>query len=389
MRIMYDAARRVFALHTGNMTYAFAVNRAGMLVHLYWGKQLHAPGDFDTLLGGIDEMDVRGVHQDTLLKPEYRDQEPFDYGEPALLCRFPDGVRSARMRYASHEIKDDCLVIILRDEVYPLSVEVSYQGYGMLDLVSRRAAVTNEGGAAVTLYETLSATCHLPAGEQYRLTHMAGSWGAEYQKMQLAVTQAKIVLENRRGTCGACQQIPFFALDARGEATETAGEVYYGVLHWSGNFKIVVEKNNLGQVSVSGGINDFDTEYSLKAGERFETPAFTLGFSELGFERMSNTLYDLQYDYLCPREKAYAQRPIIYNSWYPYEFDVREDNMLALVQKAADVGAELFVIDDGWMPGRTNDRTGLGDWTVDKNRFPGGLLPIAKACHDRGMLFGL
>ncbi len=47
------------------------------------------------------------------------------------------------------------------------------------------------------------------------------------------------------------------------------------------------------------------------------------------------------------------------------------------------------MIDDGWMPGRINDRAGLGDWTVDARRFPRGLLPVAEACHARGMLFGL
>ncbi len=340
MRIDDNGQRRLFALHTREMTYAFAVNRAGRLVHLYWGNRLEEPDAFETLLDGLDTLDALGVHQNTLQRPEYRVQEPFDYGEPALLCRFADGVRSVRLRYHAHTVAEDRLVITLKDEVYPLTVELQYQGYGMLDLVGRRAVILNEGSEPVTLYETLSATCHLPAGQDYRLTHMAGSWGAEYRKMQQSVTQAKIVLENRRGTCGACQQVPFFALDQGGQATETAGEVYYGVLHWSGNFAIAMEKNNLGQVSVCGGINSFDTELVLRAGERFETPDFTLGFSAAGFERMTNTLYDLQYDYLCPRGKAQDQRPIIYNSWYPYEFDVREDNMLALVEKAADVGAE-------------------------------------------------
>ncbi len=389
MRIKYDSDRHIFALHTNSMTYAFAINREGLPVHLYWGNKLEEPDSLDLLLEGIDKQYAFGVHQTSLLQTEFRTQEPFDYGEPALLCRFADGVRSVRLRYSAHSIQDDRLCVTLQDEAYPLFVDLHYRGYGTNDLVSRSALIRNEGDLPVVLYETLSACCYLPVGEQYRLTHMAGSWGAEYQKMQLPLTQSKIILENRRGTCGACQQVPFFALDMLGESTETSGEVYYGVLHWSGNFKIAVEKNNLGQVSIAGGINDFDTEYTLAAGKSFETPAFTLGFSHRGFQQMSMTLYDLQYDYLCPRNKAYDQRPIIYNSWYPYEFDVRQDNMLALVNKAADIGAELFVIDDGWMPGRTNDKTGLGDWTVDRRRFPMGLQPIADACHEKGMLFGL
>jgi len=389
MRVYYDANRQVFALHTACSTYAFAVNQTGRLVHLYWGGLLDTPDAFDTLLSGINEQDAFGVHQSKLNRQEYRVQEPFDFGEPALLCRFPDGVRSVRLVYVSHDIVDDSLTITLRDEVYPLCIQLIYKGYGSLDLISRHSILRNEGHAPITLFETLSATYHLPAGERYRLTYMAGSWGAEYQKQHIPVTQTKIVLENRRGTCGAHQQVPFFALDPRGQSTEITGEVFYGVLHWSGNFKIAIEQNNLGQLSIAGGINDFDTEYNMQAGTSFQTPRFTVGYSASGFEQMTKTLYDWQFDHLCPREKAHAQRPILYNSWYPYEFDVREDNMLALIGRAAEIGVELFVIDDGWMPKRVSDRAGLGDWTVDTARFPHGLLPIAQACHARDMQFGL
>ena len=108
---------------------------------------------------------------------------------------------------------------------------------------------------------------------------------------------------------------------------------------------------------------------------------------------MSETLYDWQLDYLMPRgkktDKAHAVRPVIYNSWYPFEFDVREDNCLALIEKCAPLGIELFVIDDGWMPKRVDEKAGLGDWIADPVRFPRGLEIISQACHDKGMMFGL
>jgi len=253
--------------------------------------------------------------------------------------------------------------------------------------------VTNNADEVVTMDSLKSAAWHVPDGRDYRLTHLAGHWGSEYGINRLMLTQARTELSCKRITCGASQQTPFFALDPDGASTETAGEVYYGVVHWSGNFSIGVERQFGKHVTVVGGVNDFDSCYRLQPGESFETPWFTGGFSGRGFERMSETFYDWQLDHLMPRgktfDKAHAERPVIYNSWYPYLFDVREDNCLGLIDKCADLGVELFVIDDGWMPKRVDDTAGLGDWIADPARFPNGLEAIADACHAKGMLFGL
>lgn len=385
MAIVYDATRRTYLLQAGDSTYALGINAAGRPVHLYWGARLEAVSALDGI--DRDRIDARGVSQDSLLRQEYRVQEPFDYGEPALLCTFADGVHSVRLHYQSHQIEDNTLVLTLADDVYPLSVTLWYRLYGDLPLIGRWAVVRNEGETPITVRSAQSATWHLPAAEPYRLTHLSGSWGAEYQRQRLDMTQSKVLLENRRLTCAAHQQVPFFALDARGEATETAGEVYFGVLHWSGDFKLAIEQNNLRQLSVCGGMHD--APRVLHPGEALQTPACTSGFTGGGFEAMTRALYDWQYDHLLPREKAADERPVIYNSWYPYQFNVCEENMLGLVDRAADIGTELFVIDDGWMPGRTSDACGLGDWAVDMARFPRGLRPIADACHAKGMRFGL
>lgn len=238
-----------------------------------------------------------------------------------------------------------------------------------------------------------SAAWHLPAGEEYRLTHLSGNWGCEYGRNELMLTQARTVLQNNRITCAAAQQTPFFALDRNGHATETMGHLFFGVLHWSGNFNITVERQYGKRVCVTGGINEFDTQYVLRSGEVIETPMFTAGFVSQGFERMSEVFYDWQFDFLLPRgnkiNKPHLERPVIYNSWYPFQFDVNEEDCLSLIDKCVELGVELFVIDDGWMSGRINQKAGLGDWVADKERFPNGLSIISKKCHDNGISFGL
>jgi alpha-galactosidase len=396
MQIQYDASLKTFHLQADNMSYAFGIAPDGRIRHLYWGRALGGFQSLAPLAGealkafepsaGVDKTPAGSC-------AELPCREPGDYGDPVLWLRHSDGTRGLRPIYESHRIEGDHLTLIVRDAHYPVRVEMHYRGWADLPLISRWLVVENLGEAPVEMQAVKSAAWHLPAGWDYRLTHLSGNWGCEYTKNQLMLTQARTVLQNSRVTSAASQQTAFFALDKDGASTETMGPVYFGVLHWSGDFNITVERQFGRCVSVTGGVNEFDARYMLEPGERFETPQFTAGYSDRGFERMSEVFYDWQFDHLMPRgkktDKAHAVRPVIYNSWYPYEFDVCEENCLALIDKCADLGVELFVIDDGWMPKRTSSKAGLGDWTADEERFPRGLEAISKACHDKGMMFGL
>jgi alpha-galactosidase len=390
MAITFDSTGRIFSISTPAMSYLFYVDPGGRVNHLYWGPVIHGTSSFDAHIAERNGEIARMTdHHSGSSRAEYSAQEPHEYEPPALLAIYSDGVRDSRLRYAGHKIEGENLVVTLTDTVYPLSVDLHYQTWKDLDLISRKAVIRNGGDKPVTLEIMKSAVFYLPPDIPWRLTYYTGQWGAEYQKQRTMIGHAGTVLENHRGTCGAHQAVPFFCVDPRGESTETAGEVYFGALHWSGNFEIILRQSPEGIVSIGGGTGTHDTNWQLGPSEFFETPLFTAGYSQGGFEGMSKTLYDWQYDHLIPRSKAYKERPVIYNSWYPYLFDINEENILGLIDKAADMGVDLFVIDDGWMEGRSNDKKGLGDWYVDTKRFPRGFAPIIEACRKRDMLFGL
>lgn len=389
MAIMYDATRRAFHIQVGGMSYAMVVDCKGKLMNAYWGGRLPSLDCLDGILKKIDVDRVRHHAGSMTNNLEFRDQDAFDYAEPAVLAIHGDGVRSTMLYYDRHQLDGNKLSIVLKDKVYPFEVELVYETFGELELLSRRAIYRNVGEESVTLDIMKSATVSLPARQKYRITHFSGNWGAEYGRQTLDLTQGQFVLESHRLVSAAQQHTPFIMLDPRGESTETSGEVYFGALQWSGDFKITVEKVYFGDVTVTAGVSDYDCQISLGQGESFEAPAFCIGYSGCGFERMSEILYDWQFDHISPRSKAYTIRPIIYNSWYPYLFDIYEENLLNVIVKAKEVGAELFVIDDGWMPKRVNSEAGLGDWVPDKERFPNGFTPIVEACHANGLLFGL
>jgi alpha-galactosidase len=82
-------------------------------------------------------------------------------------------------------------------------------------------------------------------------------------------------------------------------------------------------------------------------------------------------------------------RPVLYNSWEATHFDISEASQRKLADRAAALGVELFVVDDGWFGARRNDRAGLGDWTPSPEQFPNGLRPLAEYVNGLGMQFGI
>ena len=237
MNIQYSEALRTFHLSTDEMSYAFGIGPQGRLLHLYWGAVLGGFESLAPLAQTVLKLSADPMAQDERkqLKFELPVREPWDYSDPVLWGEHSDGERGLRLVYEGHRIDGDHLTVFVQDTAYPIEVEMHYRGWGNLPLLSRWLTVHNGGEAAVKMTALKSAAWHVPSGWDYRLTHLSGNWGCEYTKNQQMLTQSRIVLQNSRVTCAAAQQTPFFALDRAGVATETSGNVFFGVLHWNGD----------------------------------------------------------------------------------------------------------------------------------------------------------
>lgn len=106
-----------------------------------------------------------------------------------------------------------------------------------------------------------------------------------------------------------------------------------------------------------------------------------------GFGGASRAWHAWQLAHVIP--DAEEPRPVLYNSWEATGFDISMDQQRVLARHAAAMGVELFVVDDAWFGQRTSDHAGLGDWTPNPDRFPGGLKPLADEVHGLGMQFGI
>ena len=104
---------------------------------------------------------------------------------------------------------------------------------------------------------------------------------------------------------------------------------------------------------------------------------------------MSNSFHTFVREQLLSDKVINKPRPVHYNTWEGIYFDHDTDTLAELAKQAAEIGAERFVLDDGWFNGRRGDYAGLGDWFVDKEIYPEGLQPLIDQVLATGMEFGI
>jgi alpha-galactosidase len=399
-------------------SYAFGLADDGAaLRHLHWGAALPRSA-------------VAGLLQDAQAGPAPRErhrswasESPDEYvpwggmrfDEPSLKADFADGTRGIEWRFAAQRVTRNgpisTLEIDVADIAYGLQVTLSYRVYDGFDVLERWATVRHRGdGPPIVVRQAHSANWWLPARGGWRLRYLHGGWGEETRLAEATLSPGKLVLESRRGTTSH-QLNPWFTLDPDGSATENSGEVWSGALAWSGSWKIVYETTAAGHVHASGGWNDFDWAHHLAAGDDLILPPFAALYTSGGFGAASREWHAWQRAHVLgrgdpagavaprwvparpaedhgPAGEA-ALRPVLYNSWEATSFQVSQDGQARLAELAAKLGVECFVVDDGWFTGRHNDRAGLGDWTADRSKFPGGLAPLIDRVNNLGMRFGL
>ncbi|MBZ5565966.1 MAG: alpha-galactosidase [Acidobacteriia bacterium] len=385
--VRYLPDLKVWVLDTARTSYIIGVNERNELQNLYWGEKLVSDHDFFAAHSRPEHASFDS--SETMTNNEYPGWGGKYYNEPSLKLTLADGDRDLVLKYASQEIHANRLVIRLKDIQYDLFVNLTYTVFAQEDIIRKQAEIQNRTSQVVTVESAQSGVWYVPRGEGYRLTYLTGRWAGETQLTREPIEPGKKVLESRRGNTSG-QMNPWFAIDERGEADEEHGRVWFGALGWSGNWKLTVEDTPPAhQVRVTGGYNDFDFSCPLKPGESLSTPPYYGGFSSQGFGEASRLMHRFERDEILPDHAHPHVRPVMYNSWEATEFNVDEAGQKALAEKAAKLGVELFVMDDGWFGQRNNDRAGLGDWFVNRQKFPNGLKPLISYVNRLGMDFGL
>ncbi len=386
----FDPAAKVFRLDGGNVSYVFGVNTRGELQQLYWGGRLGGADAFAAAMPMPEWASFDSSYNNT--PEEYAGWGSGLYVEPALKVTFADGNRDLELHYQSHTATANGFDVRLKDISREIYVTLHYTIDPESGILARSATIESREPQPVTVEQAAAAAWALPPAH-YTLNYLTGRWAGEWNLTQEPVVPGARVIESRRGSTGH-QANPWFAI-AAGEPDEDHGEVWFGALAWSGSWRITVEQDQLDSVRVTGGFNPFDFGYVLHPNESLESPVFYGGYSAHGLGGASRLLHRFELEHILPRTAATAgqafpkPRPVIYNSWEATEMNVTEAGQEALAEKAAALGIDRFVMDDGWFGQRKTDHAGLGDWYVNPEKFPHGLKPLIDKVHSLGMSFGL
>jgi alpha-galactosidase len=381
MPIRFDEAALAWHLAGPGLSYVVGI-RDGLPRQLHWGEAI--PDEAVAALASVQDNGVSwndALHTGAELLGELGPQ----FATPSLQLRHPDGAKGFDWHYRDHRITEsaadgDHLAIAFTDRDLVLTLHYRLWDTGVLD---RWASL--DAGAPVEVTRFDSAAWTLPHWADYRLSHLNGDWAAEWQLERVPLPMGETAIGSRRGSTSH-QANPWTALDD-GTATETAGLVYSTNLAWSGSWRVLLRRSPQGRVSITGGAGHEGLQWRLRPGETWTTPVYSGLCSTGGFGGASRAWHEHLRRHVLPTPEEDA--PVLFNSWEAVYFDVSVEKQLPLVDLAARIGCEQFVVDDGWFGGRVDDHAGLGDWEPNPDRFPDGLAPLIDAVHAKGMKFGI
>lgn len=383
------AAPQTIQVETRNLALVLSAEPGGKVVFQYFGDRF----------AGIDALAGRGFRGQPDTRQDFGPQLYPAYGgryylTPALKLTNADGVLTTELVFKgmrAERLDDDRTrtVVSLADPLYSLEVEVTFTAYEREDIIAQAVSVIHSQPGEVLLESV--ASCYLPLhAADYYLTHFHGTWAAEMQMEQERLTHGVKVVESKKGVRTTQSENPSFLLSTGAPLAEGSGEVYAGSLAWSGNYRLSFELDETGMLNVLGGINPFAALYRLRPGEKFTTPEMLLTYSSAGCGQVSRNFHDWARRY--GMTHGDRLRPIILNSWEGAYFTFDEKTLTDMMDRAAEFGVEMFVLDDGWFGNkypRNADNAGLGDWQVNKKKLPRGIGYLADYAVSKGMKFGI
>ena len=310
-----------------------------------------------------------------------------DFGHPGL-----SGVRDRRhwataFRLVEVERLDDALTFRLEEPIAGLSLDIEITVDAATDVQSRRCRLRNVGDTPYRLDWCAAGVFRLPPFAVEALT-FEGRWTREFQERRVDLGVGGFVRDNRRGRTSH-DAFPGLIAGPAG-FSEQSGRVFGFHLAWSGNHRLVAEVLPNGDRRIVVGELPMPGEIVLAPGETYETPWVHTATAPDGLNGLSHRFHRFVRERVLRwPHGAMTPRPVVFNSWEAVYFHHDLERLRSLADAAAAIGAERFVLDDGWFGARDDDTTSLGDWMEHPGKWPDGLGPLIDHVRSLGMEFGL
>lgn len=382
---------KTIRISTDNTDMILQVNNNGRLYMVYLGDKLLNAADADKLdwrmnTGSDGSVSTRG-HE------AYMASGGEDFFEPALAVTHADGDKTTYLYYKDSQTRaidgGTETIIHLADKKYPLEVTLHYAAYNRQNVIKAWSEIVHHEKSDITLWKYASTMLYFNE-PSYFLTNYHSDWAREAQPVTQKLTYGKKIIDTKLGTRAAMYMQPFFELGINAPARECDGKVMLGTIGWTGNFRCTFEVDNVGGLRVIPGINPYASDYKLKAGENFVTPEFIFTLSDNGIGEATRNLHDWARLYQLKDGKE--DRMTLLNNWESTAFDFDQDKLAGVMDDAARLGVDMFLLDDGWFANkypRNNDTTGLGDWEPNTVKLPQGIAGLTAAAKKAGVKFGI
>ncbi|WIE57113.1 alpha-galactosidase [Curtobacterium sp. MCLR17_031] len=349
---------------------------------VHWGAAL-GPLDTDALTA-LADADVTPVSPNEMDDPVRLSVLPEPHrgwsGRPGLAGHRDGADWSPAFTVTSLAVTDTTVTADAEDTTAGLTVRVTIEMLGS-GLVRARASVTNTADGVYTV-DDLTLAMPIPSGAR-EILDFAGRWGKERTPQRRELVVGTHQREGRKGRTGT---------DAA--TVLTVGEPGFGFAHgrvwgvhtaWSGNHRHHAERLATGRQVIGGGELLLPGEVRLGTGATYEGPWVYFAHGD-GLDDQARRFHR----WLRSRpQHPTTPRPMTINVWEAVYFDHDLARLVDLAERAAALGVERYVLDDGWFRGRRDDHAGLGDWYVDEDVWPDGLGPLVDRVRALGMEFGL
>lgn len=370
-------------LDSQSSSWILASIAGGLPELLYIGDRL--PSDFQ--LEQLRTNRDRPVQRAALDDPEPLTLLPHKgagyLGQPGMAVHRAGEDFIVQLRCDDVESSQHQVVFRCSEPLSNFSVDLSIALDEQSEVISLHSAITNRDPAPLNV-EWLAAACIALPYEHSEVVFFGGRWAREYRASRLHLDTATLLKENRHGRTSH-ESFPAL-VTGQPAFNEVRGDVLAAHLAWSGNHRLLAERSRDGRPLIQLGELLEPGELVLLENDSYCSPNVHLSRSSSGTNHLMTQHHRFVRQRLIP---PYSARPVHFNTWEACYFDLSEQRTLALVQQATALGAERFVLDDGWFVGRNSELAGLGDWTVCPKAFPRGLEPVIKAVEDAGMQFGL
>ncbi len=425
---MITVKNKIFTITTKNTSYICRVREDKYVENLYYGRKIGPALTDESLADALSEkfnnpygnaISIPAEEKVTLdnLSMELSNAGTGDYRMQPFVFEDQNGSISTRfyfkesflyegiyrdrdktgMPYAKWDGKDFqgekpwTLELIFEDEDADatkgkIELRLIYTSFDSTDTITRRTVITNKSDKKVTLRGAASMQLDLP-GKDYTLLTFDGLWTRERHKQEKKLVSGIYETGSNNGTSSNVHN-PFIMLRSN-DASEDAGDCYAFNLIYSGNHRERVEVSEYNKTRIITGINDYSLATVLESGHVFYTPEAVLTFSHQGLNGASNNCHRFVENHIIPYQFRRAERPILANNWEATYFDFNKKKLLKLAKDASNLGMELFVLDDGWFGHRDDDKSSLGDWTVNEKKLGGKLSSLIKDIKAMGLEFGI